>query len=299
MDPVGTCHSAAASEAWVSVVSDAAASVSSLSLAGESLADAPAKHRRPPQEEEQQQQQHPDHSATSRLDSLPCELLARIAGLLPPNEVPCSLRLVCHALAAALRTPAPPAAASSRASPSTSSSAQTTSAPSTAAAAASKPTAVAVAAGGWCCPFTTIRLSHPVPPPYFAASWGPAALAAGATRALTLAQRQRLLCLTAATGVVANLEIAEAAAALTLDGAVAAAAASRNQVATLRWLKARGCAGCPGSRAMTAAAAAGAVEALGWMWGPSRPLGKGLLAAAAAAGSEAACEWLLDCSCPW
>ncbi|KXZ48457.1 hypothetical protein GPECTOR_27g627 [Gonium pectorale] len=55
---------------------------------------------------------------------------------------------------------------------------------------------------------TTIRLSRPVPPHAFAAHW----LAPGATRGLTLKQRRQLLCLTAASGVVANLEVAERAA---------------------------------------------------------------------------------------
>ncbi|KXZ49621.1 hypothetical protein GPECTOR_20g478 [Gonium pectorale] len=51
---------------------------------------------------------------------------------------------------------------------------------------------------------TVIRLSQPVPPHAFAAHW----LAPGATRGLNLCRRKLLLRLTAASGVVANLEIA-------------------------------------------------------------------------------------------
>ncbi|KXZ51125.1 hypothetical protein GPECTOR_13g612 [Gonium pectorale] len=52
--------------------------------------------------------------------------------------------------------------------------------------------------------FASVRLSQPVPPHAFAARWA----APGAVRDLTLAQRKQLLRLTAATGVVANLEVA-------------------------------------------------------------------------------------------
>ncbi|KXZ49369.1 hypothetical protein GPECTOR_22g963 [Gonium pectorale] len=55
---------------------------------------------------------------------------------------------------------------------------------------------------------TTFRLSQPVPPHAFAAHW----LAPGATRGLPLGRRRQLLCLTAASGVVANLEVAVRAA---------------------------------------------------------------------------------------
>ncbi|KXZ52119.1 hypothetical protein GPECTOR_10g1142 [Gonium pectorale] len=52
--------------------------------------------------------------------------------------------------------------------------------------------------------FATVRLSHPVPPWAFAARWA----APGAMTHLTLAQRHQLLCLTAASGVVTNLQLA-------------------------------------------------------------------------------------------
>ncbi|KXZ48827.1 hypothetical protein GPECTOR_25g412 [Gonium pectorale] len=54
---------------------------------------------------------------------------------------------------------------------------------------------------------STVRLSQPVPPHAFAARWTPP----GAMRDLKLEQRQQLLRLTAASGVVANLEVALAA----------------------------------------------------------------------------------------
>ncbi|KXZ51129.1 hypothetical protein GPECTOR_13g616 [Gonium pectorale] len=52
--------------------------------------------------------------------------------------------------------------------------------------------------------FASVRLSRPVPPHAFTARWA----APGAMRDLTLAQRKQLLRLTAASGVVANLEVA-------------------------------------------------------------------------------------------
>ncbi|KXZ52117.1 hypothetical protein GPECTOR_10g1140 [Gonium pectorale] len=57
-------------------------------------------------------------------------------------------------------------------------------------------------------PEFSLHLSQPVPPQAFAAHWGPP----GAIRDLTLAQRHQLLRLTAASGVVANLEVALGAA---------------------------------------------------------------------------------------
>ncbi|KXZ51126.1 hypothetical protein GPECTOR_13g613 [Gonium pectorale] len=52
--------------------------------------------------------------------------------------------------------------------------------------------------------FASVRLSQPVPPHAFTARWA----APGAMRDLTLAQRKKLLRLTADSGVVANMEVA-------------------------------------------------------------------------------------------
>ncbi|KXZ51800.1 hypothetical protein GPECTOR_11g242 [Gonium pectorale] len=123
---------------------------------------------------------------------------------------------------------------------------------------------------------TTVRLSHPVPPHAFAAKW----LAPGATRGLTLAQRRRLLCLTAASGVLANMEIAvQAAGGMPLDP-VFEAAASAGQLHICKWLRARGC----------------------FADSQDDQFPMSALSAAAVAGREDICEWLLDeCAgdCEW
>ncbi|KXZ48708.1 hypothetical protein GPECTOR_26g611 [Gonium pectorale] len=119
---------------------------------------------------------------------------------------------------------------------------------------------------------TTVRLSQPVPPEAFATKW----LAPGATRALTLKQRRQLLCLTAASGLVANLEVALQAV------------------------------GCPLTyQVFEAAAAAGKLESCQWLWErdcPKSPKGEyasGFLAAAAGAGHQHVCEWLLSLDLFW
>ncbi|KAG2482008.1 hypothetical protein HYH03_019032 [Edaphochlamys debaryana] len=109
-----------------------------------------------------------------------------------------------------------------------------------------------------------IFLGDPVPPAVFAAHWSDP----NAVRGLTRVQRTRLLSLTAATGDLANLEVAVAAAGLvpTADSVSAAAAAGELEACT--WLLERGL----GSRA----------------WELDRAL-----SAAARANQRPACEWLL------
>ncbi|KXZ49329.1 hypothetical protein GPECTOR_22g923 [Gonium pectorale] len=121
---------------------------------------------------------------------------------------------------------------------------------------------------------TTIRLSEPVPPHAFAAHW----LAPGSTRGLTLKRRRQLLCLTAASGVVANLEVA---------------------------VRAAGC--LPTSEVFEAAASAGKLEPCRWLWEQGCPTKNskfytkrsGLLAAAAGGGHRHVCEWLLTLGLAW
>ncbi|KXZ54742.1 hypothetical protein GPECTOR_4g811 [Gonium pectorale] len=115
--------------------------------------------------------------------------------------------------------------------------------------------------------YTTIRLSQPVSPYAFAAHW----LAPGATRGLTREQRVQLLCLTAASGVVANLEAAQQAAGCLLTHAVFEAAASAGQLDSCRWLRDQEC-------------------PLSEVYGHE----SGLLAAAAGGGHQHVCEWLLS-----
>ncbi|KXZ47937.1 hypothetical protein GPECTOR_31g299 [Gonium pectorale] len=148
------------------------------------------------------------------------DLVERIARHLPPNELPCTLRLVDKATAALFSGPH----------------------------------------------HTTVRLSQPVPHHAFAQAWGQPS----AAQPLTLAQRQQLLCLTAATGVTPNLELLLSVAVYLLTTAhPMEAAASAGQLATCLRLRQ---AGCPWDRA---------------------------LVAAAGAGHLATCEGLLAAGCPW
>ncbi|KXZ45052.1 hypothetical protein GPECTOR_59g660 [Gonium pectorale] len=113
---------------------------------------------------------------------------------------------------------------------------------------------------------TTYRLSQPVPPHVFAAHW----LAPGITRGLTLHRRWQLLSLTAASGVVANLELG---------------------------VQAAGCLLTP--EVLEAAAGAGQLDSCIWLWEHGCPTGEypfkpsSLLAAAASGGHRHVCEWLL------
>ncbi|KXZ48513.1 hypothetical protein GPECTOR_27g684 [Gonium pectorale] len=118
---------------------------------------------------------------------------------------------------------------------------------------------------------TTIRLSRPVAPHAFAAHW----LSSGAARRLTLARREELLRLTAASGSTANLEVAQRATGCPLTYEVFEAAASSGKLAACRWLLERGCptSGMPGT--------------------------SGLLGAAARNGHRHVCEWLLGLDLEW
>ncbi|KXZ44104.1 hypothetical protein GPECTOR_73g625 [Gonium pectorale] len=120
---------------------------------------------------------------------------------------------------------------------------------------------------------TIIRISQPVPHHAFAARW----LARGATRGLTFTQRLQLVSRTAASGVVANLEVAVRATGggmPTYDAFKAAAASG--QLASCQWLLDRG---CPTS--------------------DQQADGSGLLAAAAGGGHQHVCEWLIGLGLTW
>ncbi|KAG2499999.1 hypothetical protein HYH03_002281 [Edaphochlamys debaryana] len=110
---------------------------------------------------------------------------------------------------------------------------------------------------------TRVRLSQPCPPGAFAERWS----RPGSCRDLTLKQRRRLLCLTAASGVVANLEVALAAAGCLPTPEVLDSAAGGGHVGLCQWLTER--------------------------HGPALAVGSGTLVAAAAGGSREACEWCL------
>ncbi|KAG2452895.1 hypothetical protein HYH02_002239 [Chlamydomonas schloesseri] len=187
---------------------------------------------------------------------LPLELALRVLERLPPNEVACTARLVCHAAARQLQ------------------------------------------------PSTVVTLSQWVPPNEFARHWG----RAGATLALSLRQRRRLVALVAASGEAANLRVAAAAAGCLLTSEVAAAAAAAGQVDCCALLL-----GELGYRPFFSlfemAAGAGA---LGLGLGPpysasfrewDRELRNRLaadpLCAAAFAGNERMCRWLMRNGVEW
>ncbi|GLC44060.1 hypothetical protein PLESTM_001550400 [Pleodorina starrii] len=110
----------------------------------------------------------------------------------------------------------------------------------------------------------TLRLSLPSPIHVFRERWG----RPGAFRALSHKQRLQLLCLTAASGSVANLDVALVSAGLVLQCELLEAAAAAGQLDMCKVLRARGC-----------------------LWGDS-------LSAAAKAGHRHVCEWLLASGCP-
>ncbi|GLC55302.1 hypothetical protein PLESTB_000970100 [Pleodorina starrii] len=105
----------------------------------------------------------------------------------------------------------------------------------------------------------------PSPTHAFKRRWG----SPNAFRSLSRLQRQKLLCLTAASGSVANLEIALDNAGLVASSELLEAAAAAGQLEVCKLLRQRGC-----------------------TWGRS------LLALAATGGHRHVCEWLLANGCP-
>ncbi|KXZ44454.1 hypothetical protein GPECTOR_67g294 [Gonium pectorale] len=135
------------------------------------------------------------------------------------------------------------------------------------------------------------RQRRPVPPDAFAAHW----LAPGATRGLNLKLRRQLLCLMAASGMVANLEVALRP---ELD------VASSRDVHNLASCAAHGCDVPTGGVPLDAAAGAreaacnGHLHVLAWLvetFGVGAVgIGPYLLAAAAASGSVELMAWLCE-----
>ncbi len=265
------------------------------------------------------------------------EIWSRISALLPHNEAVCTLRLVCKdALAASTTTPStlhapvPPHATSSPAAHCSLQTAATVypisppapQATSTPAACPSEHTArLPALTPPRPTSLPTVRLSQPVPPHAFASHWGgccssslhpndpgPCSPSPSATpnpwHQLTHTQRLRLLCFTASTGVLPNLQLAVKASGCVATAEVLAAAAASGQLPACRWLRDQ--AGCDWaangrcrerSRAMEAAARAGHAHVVRWLREAGCRPGAGteaLLAAAAGAHREV-CEYLL---CP-
>ncbi|GFR45488.1 hypothetical protein Agub_g6832 [Astrephomene gubernaculifera] len=107
--------------------------------------------------------------------------------------------------------------------------------------------------------YTIVRLSSPVPEHAFKQQW----CRPGATRGLTLNQRQKLLCLTARSGCIPNLEVIIANVGillLTVEVMRAAASAGQLKVCQLLWQH-----GCPFEGALRAAAGAGHQDICEWL----------------------------------
>ncbi|GLC46696.1 hypothetical protein PLESTB_001353600 [Pleodorina starrii] len=132
----------------------------------------------------------------------------------------------------------------------------------------------------------TLRLSLPSPTHVFRERWG----RPGAFRALSRKQRLQLLCLTAASGSVANLEVALANAGLELRGELLEAAAAAGQLDMCKVLRARG---CLWGRSLSAAAEAGHRHVCEWILASGCPLDGDVVCAAARGGQEDLMHWLL------
>eukprot|EP00198_Chlamydomonas_reinhardtii_P008988 XP_001698325.1 predicted protein [Chlamydomonas reinhardtii] len=154
---------------------------------------------------------------------------------------------------------------------------------------------------------TTIHLSQPVPAPDFYRRWAPP----GACRSLTLQQRRRLACLTAASGSIDNLRtLADSpalAAACPLEPAALAAAAAAGHLsdgAAAPWLLSHLRTAAPSaeqpwnSQTLPEVAAAGRLDAVAWLRDAGCPWGSGAFASAAGSGSSQLVAWLRRHACP-
>ncbi|GLC50016.1 hypothetical protein PLESTB_000333300 [Pleodorina starrii] len=132
----------------------------------------------------------------------------------------------------------------------------------------------------------TLRLSLPSPIHVFRERWG----SPGAFRAFSREQRLQLLCLTAASGSVANLEVALVSAGLDLRCELLKAAAAAGQLDMCKVLRARGCL-MGGS--LSAAAKAGHRHVCEWLLASGYRLDMFIVRAAAQSGQEDLMQWLL------
>ncbi|KXZ51843.1 hypothetical protein GPECTOR_11g282 [Gonium pectorale] len=133
-----------------------------------------------------------------------------------------------------------------------------------------------------------VRLARPVSHTEFARRWG----AHGALMSWTLAERRRLMCLIAASGVLPNLELVADAAGCPLPADVWTAASHSGHLHVCEWLLRRGCP--ERGAALPAAAAAGHLAVCDWLLTRAGGLWcNAALVAAAQAGQLEALLWLL------
>ncbi|KXZ46057.1 hypothetical protein GPECTOR_47g332 [Gonium pectorale] len=142
--------------------------------------------------------------------------------------------------------------------------------------------------------YTTIRLSQPVPPHVFSAHW----LAPGATRGLTLEQRRKLLCLTAASGVLRNLEVATQGTGCSPNQDAFRAAVGAGQLLICKWLLRKGSYDfsrirTDDTRAFEAAAGSGHVHILEWLQESGPGYSFGAAPSAARSGHLTTVDWLV------
>ncbi|GLC49934.1 hypothetical protein PLESTB_000324600 [Pleodorina starrii] len=133
---------------------------------------------------------------------------------------------------------------------------------------------------------TTLRLSLPSPIHVFRERWG----RPGAFGALSRKQRLQLLCLTAASGSVANLEVALANAGLDLRCQLLEAAAAAGQLDMCKVLRDRG---FLWGDSLSAAAEAGHRHVCEWMLASGWSLDMHVVFSAALGGQEDLMQWLL------
>ncbi|GLC37060.1 hypothetical protein PLESTB_001396000 [Pleodorina starrii] len=132
----------------------------------------------------------------------------------------------------------------------------------------------------------TLRLSLPSAIHVFRERWGrPCAF-----RALSHKQRLQVLCLTAASGSVANLEVALVNAGFDLRRELLEAAAAAGQLDMCKVLRARG---CLWGNSLSAAAKAGHRHVCEWMLASGCPLDMHVVCAAALGEQEGLMQWLL------
>ncbi|GLC68265.1 hypothetical protein PLESTF_000668300 [Pleodorina starrii] len=132
----------------------------------------------------------------------------------------------------------------------------------------------------------TLRLSLSSPIHVFRERWG----RPGAFRALSRKQRLQLLCLTAASGSVANLEVALVSAGLDLRCELLEAAAAAGQLDMCKVLRARG---CLWGKSLSAAARGGHRHVCEWLLASGCPFDRDVVCAAAMGGQEDLMQWLL------
>ncbi|GLC41040.1 hypothetical protein PLESTM_001149100 [Pleodorina starrii] len=132
----------------------------------------------------------------------------------------------------------------------------------------------------------TLRLSLPSPIHVFRERWG----RPGAFRALSQNQRLQLLCLTAASGSVANLEVALVGAGLILGRELLEAAAAAGQLDMCKVLRARG---CPRDASLADAAKAGHRHVCEWLLASGCRVNMWVVCSAARGGQEDLMQWLL------